>query len=139
MQLNIIGILLATIIQFIIGAIWYSLFFRKLWGQIHEFDKLPKQVQKKMMQSMGPFYALQALMTLITTGVLALFIAYLPNDWNSYGMAGFLWIGFVVPTQVSAVIFGGTPEKWIVKKIAVQAGASLICLESAAIILHFFL
>ena len=85
---------------------------------------------------MGPFYALQALMTLITTFVLAIFLAYVP-DWNPYAMAGFFWIGFVVPTQVSAVIFGGTDKKWIVKKIAVQAGAALLCLEAGATILHF--
>ena len=52
-------------------------------------------------------------------------------------MAGFFWIGFIVPTQVSAVIFGGTEKKWIVKKIAVQAGVALLCLEAAAAIIHF--
>jgi hypothetical protein len=50
-------------------------------------------------------------------------------------MAAFFWIGFVVPTQVSGVIFGGTEPKWIAKKILVQAGASFICLEVAAIVL----
>jgi len=138
MQLNFFAILLATALQFIFGAVWYSFLFGKLWGKMHGFDKLSKQVQQKMMKSMGPFYALQALMTLLTTFVLALFITYLPHDWNAFAMAGFFWIGFVVPTQVSAVIFGGTPGKWIAKKIAVQAGASLICLEAAAIILHAF-
>lgn len=138
MQLNYVIIVIATAVQFIIGAIWYSFIFGKLWGKIHGFDKLPKAVQQKMMKSMGPFYALQALMTFITTFVLAIFIAYVPHDWNAYAMAGFFWIGFVVPTQVSAVIFGGTPGKWIVKKIAVQAGASIVCLEAAAAMLHFF-
>lgn len=137
MQLNFLAIIIATAVQFAIGAGWYTL-FGKLWGQIHGFDKLPKTVQQKMMKSMGPFYAVQALVTLVTTVVLAIFIAYLPRDWNAYAMAGFFWIGFVVPTQVSAVIFGGTEPKWIVKKVAVQAGASLVCLEAAAIILHFF-
>ncbi len=33
------------------------------------------------------------------------------------------------------VIFGGTESKWIVKKIAVMAGASLVCLEVAAAVL----
>ncbi len=138
MQLNYLAIILATIVQFIIGAIWYSFLFGKLWGRIHGFDKLPKQVQQKMMKAMGPFYALQFLMTLITTVILAIFITYLPASWNPYAMAAFFWIGFVVPTQVSAVIFGGTEKKWIFKKIAIQAGASLICLEAAAAILHLF-
>lgn len=139
MQISYIGILLATVIQFVIGAIWYSLLFGKLWGKIHGFDKLSKSVQQKMMKSMGPFYALQFLLTLVTTIVLDIFIVYLPHDWSQYALAGFFWIGFVIPTQVSAVIFGGTEGKWIVKKVAIQAGASLLCLEAAAIVLHYFL
>lgn len=138
MQLNFIAIVIATIVQFVIGAVWYSFLFGKLWGKIHGFDKLSKEVQQKMIKTMGPFYVLQVLMTLLTTIVLAIFITYLPHDWNPFAMAGFFWIGFVVPTQVSAVIFGGTDSKWIVKKIAVQAGAALVCLEAAAAILHFF-
>lgn len=138
MEINYLAIFLATVAQFIIGAIWYSVLFGKLWGKIHGFDKLTKEVQQQMMKAMGPFYGLQALVTLITSFVLAIFITYLP-EWNPYAMAGFFWIGFVLPTQVSAVIFGGTEGKWIVKKIAVQAGASLLCLEVAATIIHFLL
>ena len=138
MQPNYLAILLATIAQFIIGAIWYSALFGKLWGKIHGFDKLPKETQEKMKKSMGPFYGLQLLMTVVTTVVLSVFITYLPLSWNAYMLAGFFWLGFVVPTQVSAVIFGGTEKKWIFKKIAVQAGASLVCLEAAAAIIHLF-
>ena len=138
MQLNYLAIIVATVVQFAIGAIWYSAFFGKLWGKIHGFDKLPKEVQQKMMKSMGPFYGLQALVTLITSFVLAIFIAYQPT-WNVYAMAGFFWIGFVVPTQVSAVIFGGTEPKWMLPKVAVQAGASILCLEAAAAVIHFMM
>lgn len=138
MQINFLGIIIATIVQFMIGAVWYSALFGKLWGKIHGFDKLSKEVQDKMVKAMGPFYALQALMTLITSFVLAIFINYLPSSWNVYALAGFFWLGFVLPTQVSAVIFGGTESKWIAKKIAVQAGAAFFCLEAAAIILKYF-
>ena len=136
MHINFIAVIVATILQFICGAIWYTAFFGKLWGRIHGFDKLPEEVQKKMMKEMGPFYAAQFAVTLITTFVFALLLGGLPPEWNIYGLAGFFWLGFVVPTQVSAVIFGGTEPKWMVTKIAVMAGASLICLEVAAAVLH---
>lgn len=136
MQLHYLAIIVATVVEFVIGAIWYGPIFGKLWGKIHGFDKLSKETQEKMMKAMGPFYALQAFVTLVTTFVLALFITYLPL-WNAYAMAGFFWIGFVVPAQVSAVIFGGTEGKWIVKKLALQAFCSLLCLEAATVILLF--
>jgi len=135
MELNYLAVLLATVLQFVCGAVWYSVFFGKLWGQIHGFDKLSKETQQKMMSKMGPFYGIQFLVTLVTSFVLAIFITYLPQDWNVYGLAGFFWLGFVVPAQVSGVIFGGTESKWMVKKIAVQTGASLLCLLSAAWVL----
>lgn len=136
MQLNYLAIVVAAALQFVFGAIWYSLLFGKLWGKMHGFDKLPKAVQETMMKSMGPMYLVQFLVTVLMTFVLALFLEALPQSWNAYGMAGFFWLGFVLPTQVSSVIFGGTPSKWIVSKIAVQSGSSLVCLEIAAAVLR---
>jgi hypothetical protein len=112
--------------------------FGKLWWKIHGFDKLSKEVQQKMMKEMGPFYGLQAAVTLITSIVLAILLTDPVQNWSPFMIAFFLWLGFVVPTQVSAVIFGGTEGKWITKKIAVQAGASLACLEAAAVVFSLF-
>lgn len=138
MQLNYLAIIIATLAQFIFGAVWYSFLFGNLWGKIHGFDKLSKEVQQAMMKEMGPYYGMQFVVTIVTTFVLALFIAALPQNWNAFSIAAYLWIGFVVPTQVSAVIFGGTEGKWIVKKILVQAGAALGCLLIAAAVLTAF-
>ncbi len=137
MELNYLAIVIAVIVQFALGFVWYGPLFGGLWGRIHGFDKLSKETQQKMMKAMGPFYALQALVTLVTTVVLAIFLTYQP-EWNGYAMAAFFWIGFVVPAQVSAVIFGGTEGKWIFTKIALQAGGSLLCLEAATVVLKMF-
>jgi hypothetical protein len=135
MQVNFLAIILATVVQFIVGAVWYSVFFGKLWGRIHGFDKLPKETQQKMMSEMGPYYGIQAFVTLITAIVFGIFVTY--TSWNPFGLAFFFWLGFVVPAQVSAVIFGGTDRQWIAPKIAVQAGGALACLEAAAVVFHF--
>lgn len=137
MQLNYVAILIASVLQFMLGAIWYGALFGKLWGKIHGFDKLSKAEQQKMQSEVGPLYGIQLVMTLITTFVLALFMAALPQDWNAWGMAGFFWLGFVLPTEVSAALFGGAPAGWVKQKILVQAGASLACLLLAATVLHF--
>lgn len=137
MYFNPIAILVATVVQFICGAVWYGPIFGGLWGRIHGFDKLSKEVQQKMMKEMGPIYGVQFFVTILTAAVLGLFVASLPQGWSVYGMAGFFWLGFTVPAQVSAVLFGGTPSEWIMKKIAVQAGGSLLCLEAAAFVFHF--
>ncbi len=135
MHFNYFAIALAAIAQFFFGAVWYTPLFGSLWGKIHGFDTRSKAEQEKMQSTVGPLLAMQFLMTIVTTMVLALFITVLPPDWNAFGLAGFFWIGFVVPTQVSAVLFGGTEPKWFVIKSLIMAGASLGCLMIGAAIL----
>jgi FtsH-binding integral membrane protein len=137
MEINYIAILIASVLQFIFGALWYTPIFGKVWGRIHGFDKLPKEEQQKMMKKMAPLLGTQFLVTVVTTFVFALLLTAFPATYNVYGLALFFWLGFVVPTQVSAVIFGGTEPRWIVTKLLIMTGASLGCLEIAAATLQF--
>lgn len=134
MPINYGAVFLATVAQFVVGAVWYTPVFGNLWGKIHGFDRKSKAAQDEMKSKMGPLLLGQFLGTLVTSAVFALLLAGMPSSWNVYGLAGFFWIGFVVPTQISAVLFGGTDPKWILTKIAVMAGGSLACLEVAAFV-----
>lgn len=135
MEINYWAVLVATIAQFVIGAIWYMPLFGTLWGKIHDFDKLSKTEQKEAQKQMMPLLLVQFLVTLVTTVVLAKFIVLIPN-YSVYSLAFMIWVGFFVPVQVAGVIFGGTNPKWIITKIAVMAGGSLACLLAAASILQ---
>ncbi len=137
MNLNWPAIFLATALQFAFGFVWYTPIFGKLWGKIHGFDQVSKEKQQEMMKQMGPLLAVQILGTIVTSVVLSLFINNFVSGWHAFGIAGFSWLGFILPTQVSAVIFGGTQPKWIIKKIAIMAFASLGCLMIAAAVFYF--
>jgi len=137
-MLNYPAIIVASIAQFVVGAIWYMPLFGKLWGRIHGFDKVAPETQKEMMKGMPPFLALQFAGTVVTTTVFSLMVWGLPAEWNLFGIAAFLWLGFVVPTQVGAVIFGGTEPRWFVKKILIMAFGSLACLQAMAAVFSWF-
>ncbi len=137
MGINYTAVLIATVAQFIAGAIWYGPLFGRLWGKIHGFDKLPKAVQAKMVKEMGPFYAIQFVVTVLTSLALFILVELLP-EFSPFMIALLIWIGFVVPANVSAVIFGGTEGKWVTKKIAVMAGATFVCLVSGAFVFSLF-
>ncbi len=132
MELNYGAIAVATIVQFIVGAVWYTPIFGKLWGKIHGFDCLTPEAQKAAQKQMMPLLLVQFGLTVVTSFVLALLLSGMPSDWNAYGLAGFIWLGFVMPAQVSAVIFGGTEPKWALKKIGISVGGSLVCYLAAA-------
>lgn len=134
-EVNYAAIGLAAVLQFVFGAIWYTPVFGKLWGKIHGFDKQSPEVQKEMMKKMGPLLAAQFVVTVLTTAVLAVLLAGTTSNWSAYEFAGLCWLGFIVPTQVSAVLFGGTEPRWVVTKIFVMAGGSLGCMMIAAAVL----
>ena len=134
MGVNYSAVVLASVAQFVIGAIWYMPLFGDLWGRIHGFDKLSKAEKQVAQKSMMPLLVVQFIGTLVTTVILARLFVLVPQ-YSVYTLGMMIWLGFFVPVQVSAVIFGGTESKWTVQKILVMAGASLACLMAAAAII----
>lgn len=138
MEINVLAVGIAVILQFILGAVWYGpLLFGNLWMKIHDCDKLSKEEMQKMQNQMMPYYGVQLFVTLVTTVVLAILMKELPQ-YSPFNLAGILWIGFMVPAQVSAVIFGKDEKKWFAKKLSIMAGAALGCILIATTILSFF-
>jgi len=137
MEINFVAVLAATVVMFAVGAFWYMVPFSKIWGEMHGFSKLSKEKQKEMQSQMGPYYGLQLLVTLISAFVLAHFIAAQPNvEW--YKIASWLWLGFIVPTTVSGVVFGGTEGKYVMRKIVIMIGGSLVCTLTGAWVISLF-
>lgn len=131
MDFDIVAILVASVAQFIIGAIWFKAIFASAWNRIHGFDAKPPEAAQASVSALF----VQFVTTIMMTFVLSVVLQGIPAAWNMYGMAGFLWLGFIVPTQVRAVLFGGTDSKWVVMKIAIMAGASLVNILVATYIL----
>ena len=135
LDINFFAVALAAVAQFVLGAFWYGqLLFGKQWMTMHDCDDLSQAEMKKMQKEMGPFYGLQFFITLVTTFVLALFIHALPMV-SSFVIAGFIWLGFVVPTQTSAIIFGKDEKKYFLQKLAIMASNALVSIMLAAFIL----
>jgi hypothetical protein len=136
MVLNYTAILLATVVQFVIGAIWYTAIFGGTWRKFLGIESISKEEQAQANKDMLPYLAIQFVFTFITSFVFMLLLKGFPSEWNIFGEAGFFWLGFVVPVQVSAVMFGGTPKKWLVQKTLVMNFGSLACLLGAAVVFH---
>lgn len=135
MEVDYVAILVASLLQFAFGAGWYTPVFGKVWGKIHGFDKYSKEVQQEMTKGMAPLLGMQFVVTIVTTTVLAMLLAGTTSSWSAYTFAGLCWLGFIVPTQISAVLFGGTEPRWIVPKILIMAGGALGCMMIAATVL----
>ncbi len=131
MEINILAVIVATIAMFAVGGLWYMVLFQKQWSKMHDMDKLTDKQLEEMSAKMGPYYGLQLLMTILSAWVLVYVMNLLP-DMPPVLIAVLMWAGFVLPMSVSGVIFGGTKSKYILSKILIQSGETLVRLIVAA-------
>jgi len=134
MNINYWAIIVATLINFILGAIWYSpVLFGKTWMRIMHPNGINKSEIQKAQKAMGPFYILQLVLAFITN----FFLYYCVIGWSGVGglygpvVALCVWAGFVAPTQISGVIWGSTPRKFWGKQLAIMLSYQLFALVIA--------
>ena len=132
---NLTLVLVATVVQFILGGLWYSpLLFGNWWMEFMEATHCSPEEIKKMQKSMAPFYLLQLVLTLLGTISLANLMPYV-SGLSFYHLAFWMWIGFVAPTEVASVIWGRTQRKFWLRQIFVMVSCQFFCLMLAAWIL----
>lgn len=135
MPVNYTLVFVATIAQFILGALWYSpLLFGKWWMQIMECENLPKEELQKMQKEMMPFYVLQFFLTLFTTISFANLVPYI-SAFGIYHIAFWLWIGFIFPVVIGSIVWGNTKKKFWLKQIFVAGTFQLASIMLMAWIL----
>ena len=113
-----IAVIVAAIVSFIIGGIWYQPLFGKAW-----MAALGKtEADKEAMRKQAPKGFVAALIgALISSFVLALFLEYgrlanvgLPSSVAGGLVVGFLvWFGFLMTTTVAGAIFEGRSRKLV--------------------------
>lgn len=134
--MNYTYILIATLAQFVIGGLWYSpVMFGKKWMQIVGADHKSLEELKKEEKRMGPFYLLQIFLTFVFTCALNIMILVLPFD--AYVTALFVFVGFIVPIQISGIIWGPTPRQLQFAQVLIVMSNQLVSMLVAAYILSF--
>ncbi len=109
--INIPVVLVAAIVNMILGFLWYSpLLFAKPWMKLMG---LTKNSMEKTKNKMGSTYTLSFVAALITSYMLAVLVKTIPalTLAEGAGLAAMVWLGFVAPVQFTEVIFGGKPLK----------------------------
>ncbi len=134
--MNYTYIIIATLAQFVLGGLWYSpLLFGKWWMEIMGVTHLGKEEMQKKQKEMGPFYLLQMFLTLVFTFALTIMLILMP--FNPYTSALVLLVGFIIPTQISGVVWGNTPKKFWLKQIFVMVSYQFFGILLATFILAY--
>ncbi|HEY0653694.1 MAG TPA: DUF1761 domain-containing protein [Chryseosolibacter sp.] len=135
-QINFLAVVVATIVSFIIGFVWYTPLFGKAWAKEMGFTMDRKPTSGELTKGM--------LLNLIGNFFMAYVFAHNNEAWSfvpgmdemSMGAkianAGiFTWLGFFVPQDLNKVAWGG--RSW--KLFFIDTGYHLVMLLAAAAIL----
>lgn len=116
MSFPIIPVLTVTVLNIVLGMLWYSpLLFGNLWAKAYKFEA-------KNLKPTPWHYAGSILVSLVTASVLALLIKQFHIITWDKGLllAIYLWLGFIVTTHFSGVIWAGKPLRVYFIDVAYQ-------------------
>src|SRR5262245_15961486 len=104
-QINYLAVIVAAVISFAIGGLWYSPFlFAKQWVNAHGFTE---EKVKEMQKGAGKAYGISILCQLLIALAIAVLVGYLDLKRYPQGLKlGFLvWAGFAFPLGLMATMF----------------------------------
>ena len=107
-EINYLAVVAAALATMVLGALWYGLFFGKLWMKLHGYT--PEQLGE-MQKGMGKTYGLSFVAYLVMAVVLAILVAYTGVSTGTEGAwLGFLcWLGFAATIGLTANLFSDKP------------------------------
>lgn len=110
-EINYLAVLISAIAGFVIGALWYSFLFGKVWMKLSGMDK--KKIEKEKERGMAKSYILGFAALLVMAFVLAHFVDMAEAASVLEGaQAGFwAWLGFVATIMLNKVLWEGKPVK----------------------------
>ena len=109
-MVNYIAIIVATIIGYAIGALWYSpLLFGTQWMKLQGFTK--RDMLRAKQRGMAKTYILTFIAVLVMTWVLSLLVEVFGNGnfWSGMLVGFWVWLGFLATTQIGMVFWEDKP------------------------------
>jgi hypothetical protein len=118
MSINWLAFIIVTLIQYGIGAVWYSLLFGKQWLEINHPEGTPSKEQiAEMGKQATPYYAIQLILTAATNIGLLYFLQKTNyKDWLASTFV--IWLCFTVSMTIQNIIWSDPKNK----KKALQVG-----------------
>lgn len=130
-MINWWAVIVSAVVSMIIGSIWFGPLFGKKWSEVMgvDFDSKSEEEKKAMRKMMGPMYALQFILSLLTLYILTHYIAgWQPQPGVMGGIINALWIyiGFIVPTLAGNAMWSGKTKRLALNMFWINAGYNLI-------------
>ena len=139
LKINIVAVLVAVAVNFVLGFVWYAALFAKAWGREMGYDPNMRPDKQTMLKGM----ALMLIGNFLFAWVLAFYLAgwqYIPGAKEmrplvtGVNSAISVWIGFYVPVHLSRIVW----EKHSWKLFFINSGYHLVATVVVAVILSYW-
>jgi hypothetical protein len=139
LKINIVAILVAVVVNFILGFIWYTPLFGKAWAKEMGYDTNSKpdtgvMVKGLVFMIIGNFLFAWVFAHNIAAWTFVPNVNQLGPLANSLNAAIFTWIGFYLPGHLGSTVW----EKKSWRLFAINAGYNLVSLLVVAFILCYW-
>lgn len=138
MNINMTGVFVAVVANFILGFLWYTPLFGKAWANEMGFDMTVKPTGGEMAKGMITMVIGNFFMAYVFASNMAAwsFVPGVPGLGPAMNIANatiFTWLGFYLPVDIGAV----TWEKKSWKLFGINTGYHFVTLLVAAVALTY--
>jgi hypothetical protein len=113
---NWLAVIVAAIVKFAIGAVWFTALFGKRWRALMAVP------EGTSMDGLAPAMIVQIIGDLIMAYILARFIGHPTDLWGGILIGFMAWLGFVATIMVGQIFY----ERKKPELIAIAAGYQLV-------------
>jgi len=105
MKINYPAVLVATVVHFLVGGVWYGVLFSNQFVKLIEWS--PEKLREMESHNPAKELGIAFIAALILVYILAHFVQYTKARTALDGIqtAFWLWLGFVATTQLATVVF----------------------------------
>jgi biotin transporter BioY len=105
MKINYPAVLVATVVHFLVGGLWYGVLFSNQF--VHLIQWSPEKLQEMERHNPAKELGIAFISALILVYILAHFVQYtkVRTALDGIQTAFWLWLGFVATTQLATVVF----------------------------------
>lgn len=131
-----VGVLVVSVLQMILGMVWYGAFFGKLWMKFMGMEQKNEAEIKAMQKAAMPLYGIQFGLSAITNIFLGILVSGAAQGIikGVFPTLFFLWLAFVMPIQAGGIIWDNlsTKHKW--QKFLISTSYQLLAFVVAGVV-----
>ncbi len=122
------SVLVGVVVSIVLGSLWFGPIFGKKWMELMGVDPNDTAKIQEGKKHMWKMYIIQMIASAMTVATLSIVVLHFDTFTikETIGTSLLVWIGFIVPTEVGAVLWSGKSFKHMRETFLINLGYGFI-------------